>query len=602
MTSSIHYTITPGNPNAHIFSVSVTVYTPDSSGQKFSLPAWIPGSYMIRDFAKNISQLVATDENGTQVTIKQLDKQTWQCEPCKSALTIKYNVYAWDLSVRTAHLDQTHGFFNGTSVFVELHNIETDQLLLTINPPPVDGWQVATACTPEKIDKQGFGRYVATDYDELIDHPVEMGTFKRISFDVKDTPHEMILTGDDLVDDDRLSRDLVKICSTHIDMFGELPNMDKYLFLTMVTADGYGGLEHRSSTALLCARKDLPRPGKTDMNEDYRGFLGLCSHEYFHTWNVKRIKPEAYLPYKLAQESYTEQLWAFEGITSYYDDLGLVRSGVITPESYLELLGQMITRVIRGSGREKQSVADSSFNTWTKFYKQDESAPNPIVSYYAKGALIALALDLTIRQHSGHEKSLDDVMRKLWQDYGKTGKGVPEKQIEHISSDIAGTDLSEFFNRFLYNTEDPPLDELLRCVGISYSLRPMLNADDKGGKQETIPENHPYLGARIVNNSAGACVTHVFENSSAENAGLAAGDIIVAVNNLKVDKSSFDTVFNRNKVNDTITVHAFRRDELMTLSLVVQSAPVNTCVLTWHDDQTDEINKNKASWLHIKPA
>jgi predicted metalloprotease with PDZ domain len=230
----------------------------------------------------------------------------------------------------------------------------------------------------------GFGRYRAQGSADLIDHPVEMGDFLHTQFLAAGTPHEIAIYGRHRADLGRLSRDLQKVCEEHANLFGELPP-DRYLFLMMVVGQGYGGLEHRDSTSLICSRADLPVPGQTEVTEGYRRLLGLCSHEYFHLWNVKRIQPARIQSSDLSGEVHTRLLWAFEGFTSYYDDLALVRCGLITERDYLDLLAQTITRVMRVNGRTKQSVAESSFDAWTKFYKQDENAPNAIVSYYAKG-------------------------------------------------------------------------------------------------------------------------------------------------------------------------------------------------------------------------
>jgi predicted metalloprotease with PDZ domain len=361
MTSNqqaIHYTIKPVNPAAHLFQVTCEVRNPAPDGQQLWLPAWIPGSYMIRDFARNIITLEAHDANGN-VDVEKLDKQTWQCAPATGALTIIYSVYAWDLSVRGAHLDTTHGFFNGTSVFLAVTGREFEPVTVQIQLPDGDeyeSWHVATTLTPVNTSLFSAGMYGANDYDELIDHPVEMGNVTISEFDITGTPHHIVITGRHQTDMQRLTQDVKQICETHVAMFGELPEMARYMFLLMVVGEGYGGLEHRSSTALICNRKDLPTRHMSTVSDDYITLLGLFSHEYFHTWNVKRIKPIEFLPYQLREESYTRQLWAFEGITSYYDDLALVRSGIIDERKYLELLGRNFTRVLRGSGRLKQSL------------------------------------------------------------------------------------------------------------------------------------------------------------------------------------------------------------------------------------------------------
>ena len=596
---NIQYTVTLYNPHAHTFKVSLKIAKPDTTGQVLSLPAWIPGSYMIRDFAKNIITIKA-QSNNQQIGIEKLDKSTWKIEAVAGPILIEYEVYAWDLSVRSAHFDMTHAFFNGTSLFLMPHSFEDEACSVTIKPPAdnkYSAWKVATSLSIKDIDTSGFGTYQANNYDDLIDHPVEIGTHSEFDFIVENTTHKMAFTGIHRANEERLKQDLTKICQTHCTMFGELPKINEYLFLTMVTGDGYGGLEHRSSTSLMCSRDDLPLLSEpNEPNEKYRNFLGLCSHEYFHTWNIKRIKPEVFLPYDLSTETYTRQLWAFEGITSYYDELALVRSKVISVESYLELIGQTITRVLRGKGRLNQSIAESSFEAWTKFYKQDESAPNTIVSYYAKGALLALCLDLTIRKHTDNKKSLDDVMRYLWLNYGKKLCGVPEGKIEKICDEITGVNLEGFFNNYLYGTKDLPLEELLSEFGVKLNLRATTSVDDKGGKPgEDKNQSKPVsIGARLIAHNLGAKVTQVFTNQSAELSGLSAGDIIIAINDLQVNKSTFDKVINSYSANEKLVVHAFRRDELKAFNLTLKSAELTTCFLN-----IIKQTKEQKEWLFL---
>lgn len=606
MTSSVsvQYAIQPHRPEAHLYKVICQINTPDPDGQIIYMPAWIPGSYMIRDFARNIVQINAKNAQGN-VELEKLDKQTWRCGPCTGPLTLEYEVYAWDLSVRTAHLDNTHAYFNGSSVFLAVKGREAETCTVDIQAPDGDqyaNWRLATTLARVDAELYGFGQFQAANYEELIDHPVEMADFTLASFEAGGIPHDIVITGKHRADMDRLCQDLQKICQTHIDMFGELPEMERYLFLVMVVGSGYGGLEHRSSTSLLCSRNDLPLTNQTELTDEYIGFLGLCSHEYFHTWNIKQIKPETFMPYQLQQESYTKQLWAFEGFTSYYDDLGLVRSGLITPEKYLELLGQTATRVWRGSGRFKQSAAESSFDAWTKFYKQDENAPNAIVSYYTRGALLAFALDSLIQKNTGDTKSLDDLMRHLWQHYGKPAVGVPEAQIEKIASEIAACDLSDFFNQYLHGTEDIPLAEFLADSGVLFHLRPEDNQDDKGGKPAKSEKPVAYIGARFANNSSGAQVTHVFDGGPAQQAGLSAGDVIIAIDELKTDKSNIDKTISSYPIDSSITVHAFRRDELMVFKLVLKACENNTCVVTIDDNASPDQQQRRQSWLRYPSA
>jgi len=601
---AVHYTIKSDKPEAHLYTVTCQISEPDPQGQRVTMPAWIPGSYMMRDFAKNIVQIKAHDHKG-KVQLNKLDKQTWQCASCSGTLTLEYEVYAWDLSVRSAHLDTTHAYFNGSSVFLAVEGKTTQACSVEILPPEgkqYREWRVATTLPRANTGLYQFGHFYANDYEELIDHPVEMGHFTLATFEAGGIPHDIVITGQHRADMERLSRDLKQICQTHINMFGELPVMERYMFLTMVVGSGYGGLEHRSSTSLLCSRNDLPLMNEEEITENYCNFLGLCSHEYFHTWNIKQIKPAAFFPYDLQQESYTSQLWAFEGITSYYDDLGLLRSGLITENRYLELLGQTATRVWRGSGRAKQSVAESSFDAWTKFYKQDENAPNAIVSYYTKGSLIALSLDLRLRQLTGQQKSLDDLMRHLWQHYGKKQIGVPEGKIEEIAADIAGTDLDDFFQRYVYGTEDTPLSELLQDYGLRFSLRRAENMDDKGGKPATSDRPLSHIGARFVNDTQGAMISHIFDDGPAQAAGLSAGDSIIAIDQLKVDKQTIEKLINSYPPDSTITVHAFRRDELMRFEVMLQAGGLNTCVFELSESTSAAQDQQRRAWLQSQAA
>jgi predicted metalloprotease with PDZ domain len=599
----VSYRIHPSNPAAHLFEVSCTVHDPDHNGQVFSLPAWIPGSYMIREFAKNIVELHAEAE-GQPVAVRKLDKDTWQCDPCQGPLTVTTLVYAWDLSVRAAHLDTVHGYFNGTSVFLMVHGQEQRQCIVDIQPPHGEefaNWRVATAMNCDQSMTHGFGTYRAANYDELIDHPVEMGEFTLAVFEACGVSHEIAITGRHRADTDRLCADLAKVCTQHIRFFGEPAPFDRYVFLIMVVGEGYGGLEHRASTSLLCSRNDLPRAGETEVSESYRTFLGLCSHEYFHAWNVKRIKPAAFVPYDLRREAHTTLLWAFEGITSYYDDLALVRSGLITRESYLELLAQTVTRVWRAGGRHRQTLAESSFDAWTKFYRQDENGPNAIVSYYTKGALAALALDLTIRLDTGGAKSLDDVMHALWHCYGRTGKGVPEDGIERLAKEVTGLDLDNFFDRTIRGTRDFPLADLLEQFGIEFTLRAAESAADKGGKAvsgDAASHERAVLGATLA--SGGECrLAYVFDNGAAQMAGLAPGDVIVAVDGIRATVANLDKLISAHGVGTPLVVHAFRRDELMVFDVVPKAAPFDTCVLAERKDAELPAATLGKAWLRM---
>ncbi|MET0733469.1 MAG: peptidase M61 [Casimicrobiaceae bacterium] len=589
--SPTYYRVSALDPHAHLFEVRCTIDDPSPDGQRYRLPTWIPGSYLIREFARHFVEVRAENAAGAVVILKEA-KDTWRVARCEGPLTVVAKVYAFELSVRTAYLDTTRGYFNGGALLVCPEGRENAPCTLQVVPPHGPSyatWRCATTFTP--TEEQWTFR--AADYDELIDHPVEMSDFQLGEFRAGGLVHRIAISGRVEPDMARLERDLARLCQYQIDLFGGMPPFPRdYLFQVMAVGDGYGGLEHRSSTSLLTSRKSLPLPGATDTSDDYVSFLGLASHEYFHAWNVKRIKPLAFTPYDLSRESYTRQLWVFEGITSYYDDLALVRSGVICASRYLELLGRAITNVLRVPGRNVQSIADASFDAWIKFYRADENSPNAGISYYAKGALVALALDLTLRLDG--RTTLDDLMRALWHRYGEPGIGVPEDCIRTLASGLAGRDLSDFFARYVDGTEDPPLAELLSSHGIALASRAATGASDRGGKPATAQKSRAWLGAKV---GADLKLQYVFTAGPAERAGLAAGDTLVAFDGVRASVDGIDTMLERLPQGTQVPIHHFRRDELMLSTVVLVAAPLDTAWLALDDKATDAALARRAAWL-----
>jgi len=582
------YRVDPYDPVGHRLRVVMTIADPDPAGQTLALPAWIPGSYLIRDFARQVETIHASDGK-RPVRIAKIDNHTWRCEPVRGSLRVQYTVYAWDLSVRGAHFDETHAFFNGTSVFLAARGRMDRPCLVELLPPTLPAsararrWRVYTSL-PEAAGhagaakRHGFGWYRAPSYDALIDHPVEMGTPQVAQFTVHGAPHALVFTGHipnlDLL---RIVRDVRRICAAQIALFEPetcrapfLDSGDRYVFLTTVTGQDYGGLEHRSSTALITPRQDLPTRGHAAQTEGYRRFLGLVSHEYFHIWHVKRIKPAAFAPYDLWRENHTRLLWVFEGFTSYYDDLMLARSGVITQDDYLRLLADTITNVHRAPGRFKQSVAESSFDAWTRFYKQDENAPNALVSYYAKGALAALGLDLWIRTQTRGRKSLDDVMRLLWRRYGRDfyrgrAHGIAEDVMPGLIFEATGVRVNAFLNRYVSGCEDVPLQDLFAPHGIRLTWQ---------------AADAPTLHVRVSAATGGVQLATVYEGGAAHAAGLSAGDVLIAFDGLRVQSpDEVNRCLRTRRAGEVVTVHVFRRDELRRYRVTLAAPPTEKAVL-----------------------
>ena len=600
MGDAHRYTIQAKDPAAHLFEVRVTVADPEEAGQVFAMPAWIPGSYMIRDYARHVVAIRA-EADGVGLEVIKLDKSRWRTEPAGRAVTLVMEVYAFDESVRGAHLDMTHAYFNGPCVFPAVVGQEDTACALKIIAPDLPAardWRVATSMNRAGAEPYGFGDYVAADYAELIDHPVEIGNLSIGEFQVSDVPHVIAILGNTRADMARLCHDLQKLCSFHRRMLGTPRDLDRYVFLLHAPGSGYGGLEHRWSSSLVSDRDSLPIRGDEGVSPKYRKFLGLVSHEYFHLWNVKRMKPEAFTPYDLSQETHTELLWVFEGITSYYDDLALVRCGLISVSDYLELLGQTITRVIRGQGRQRQSVAESSFDAWTKFYKQDANAGNAVVSYYAKGSLIALALDLKLRSETEGRVSLDDVMRACWEKWGETGAGMPERGLEEVSAEVSGLDLGDFFDAAVRGTGELALEHLLHEHGVDHCLRKSRGRKDKGGGKVAVDKLPAvWLGARLAVHGGNAVFASLTNGGPAECAGVSPGDELVALDGIRVKVSDSDTRIRRYRPGDKSELTVFRGDELLTLKLKWAEAPADTCYLLEDSnaDATTVVYRN--SWL-----
>jgi predicted metalloprotease with PDZ domain len=518
--AAIHYRVEVANLHAHLFRITLTIPRPLPL-QRVALPVWIPGSYLVREFSKHLQGLKA--RQGTRslpaAQVSQLDKCSWQIRcNAEKPLELSYEVYANDNSVRTASLDATRGFFNGSSLCLQVEGQEqAPHLLELVAPVAVAGWAAATGLNPLKVNKHGFGTYLAANYDELVDCPVEMGRFWSGSFVACGVPHRFVVAGAAPgFDGERLLADTRKICEAQIRFWhgNKKPPHKNYLFMLNAVDDGYGGLEHRNSTALICKRQDLPRLGSTKLPEGYTTLRGLISHEYFHTWNVKRLRPVEFRQYDYERENYTQLLWFFEGFTSYYDDLILRRAGLLDDASYLKLLNKTINQVMQSPGRLVQSVAQASFDAWVKYYRQDENTPNATVSYYTKGALVALCFDLSLRAESKTPgpATLDDVMRRLWARCA--GGPMSEADFAAVLEEIGGRPYAAEIAGWVHGTGELPLQDLLQRHGVAVLEEPSQLAQT--------------LGLR-VQESGGVQIKTVLRNGAAERAGFAAGDEWLAV-------------------------------------------------------------------------
>ncbi len=581
----IEHWVEPAQPHAHRYRVTLKVARP-LARQIVSLPVWIPGSYMVRDFARHLSGLVAT-QGAQPCALVQLDKTTWQLSSRPGvALQLSYDVYAFDTSVRTAFLDAQRGFFNASSLLLRVHGAEQQPQHLRLSGLPT-GWQLATALPAAR----GRHAFVAGNYDELIDHPVEMGHFWRGSFSACGVAHEFIVSGAlPSFDGERLLADAKRICEAQIRFWhGEQPPpFKRYVFLLNAVEDGYGGLEHRASTALLCARRDLPRRGQANLGEGYTRLLGLVSHEYFHTWNVKRLKPAELARIDDTRENYTTLLWFFEGFTSYYDDLLLRRAGLIDVPGYLQLLGKTLQGVLATPGRAVQSAAQASFDAWVKYYKADENTPNATVSYYTKGALVALALDLRLRARGkGKTKaSLDDVMRALWRSSGggsqSHGGPISEGDIFAAVRSAGGKALADELKQFVHGTSELPLPALLQAFGVQVQRGEGNLASAWGLRVSEGPVS-------------GVVVKNVLSDGVAQAAGVAAGDELLAVDGWRIRR--LDDARAWIAPDAAATVLLVRDQRVLSVRVPAPPADVSSVTLALLPQATPQAIALRRGWL-----
>ena len=561
----LHYQIEFDDYRQHLIHVTVRFVAQPT--QVLSLPTWIPGSYLIREFSKHIEGVRAYDEDGRLLQIRKNEKNKWQLFNTDFELiTVEYDVYAYDLSVRGAYVDQTRLYVNPACVCLGLEGQEDKAVEVELFlAPELKHFQLATGLPSKSLVK---GRYTlkAKNYAELIDSPFELADQTRFSFEANGIPHEFVVSGKHAMNEQRMKQDIEKICATEISMFGSAP-FENYTFMTMATGNSYGGLEHPNSTSLISPRDDLPKANEpVEPSTDYQRFLGLCSHEYFHSWLVKFIRPENFVNYDLNKEGYTSLLWIFEGFTSYYDDLILLRSGVINQESYIKLLKLQIDRYLQNPGRAVQTVAESSFDAWVKFYRQDENSNNAGTSYYNKGCLVALCLDLGLRLRGS---SLDELMRKLYEN-AQNGIQVNERTIYELANDLTGDDWSEQINHLINTTDELPLDQLFPEFGLSYAL-----SHDKSLS----------FGLKLVDKPEGVLIQSARRDGSGVLAGLSANDVIVAIDGLKATTKLVEKYA---KQDGTYTVYAFRRDEFMQFEVNASGSVLTEVSLNVEDQAKAE--------------
>lgn len=566
---------------AHIINVKLSIDGAKPK-QKVSMATWVPGSYLIRDFAKHIVRLKAF-ENGQEIEISALDKSSWCCHNQGRQCEIHYEVFAFDNTPRGAYLDNEYAFFDGARVFMQVEGGEAQSQTVKVKlseQGPQKQWHFSTSMPKAKQSgSENIFSLIAKDYFDLIDHPFVAGNYEYHRFDVNGLRHAFVIIGQHYGDIDTLIKATRAICKEQMDFFADVPEIAEYLFILRVNDIGYGGIEHRHACSLLAGRESLP-DGPDCQSDAYFGLLGLISHEYFHLWNVKRLRPKVFVQPDLSTIQYTEQLWIFEGITSYYDDLMLVRSGQISPDAYFKILAKNFTRYFQNIGANHQTLAESSFTAWTKFYQPDSNSNNANVSYYLKGALVALALDLYILEHTQGQYSLQSIMQAIWQDIGKPEKGLDEGEFEAYAQSVTGLDLSAFFGQNIRQTTALNWDAILAKVGL----------------QCVADQQNRLLSFGLQFQESSMIIGSVRKNSIAENAGLCPGDQLVAIDQLKATLALCEQRLK--SFDKSLTLHVLREDKFLSLEAANASLPwIGTYAICPLDKPTDSQQALQEHWL-----
>lgn len=589
----ISYTVAMTRPHTHLLEVDIGVRRAAAGPQEelLVMPTWTPGSYLVREFARHVQDFAARDASGRELKWEKTNKNTWRVVTNGSRdWHASYRVYANELSVRTSELNSSHAFWNNTNILMYLEgHLATPSTVRVVAP---DVWKVATGLPAVPGQKNTFR---AENFDVLYDAPFEVSNFKTLLFEVKGVPHRIVIDGEGNYDTERMRRDVQKIVETQIELMGgDIPYRD-YTFILHVRANAGGGLEHANSTALGYPRFGFritsgdratsasPTASGTPQR-DYRGFLSLVSHEFFHLWNVKRIRPDALGPFDYTDENYTKVLWVAEGITDYYADLILRRAGLITENEFLTATARAIQTLQNTPGRLVQSVEESSFDTWIKFYRQDENSINSQVSYYDKGAILGLLLDLEIRKRTNGAKSLDDVMRYLNNEFAKKNRNYGPEDFQKACELIVGSSLDEFFRRFVRGTEELDYNAAFEVVG--------LRLETSAGGGERV-----YFGADVVQDDDRLVVRRVYAGSPAYEQGLNAGDQIVALDNMRVTRDFFNARIAEKKPGDRIALTIFRFDDLSTLLITLGGRREGTYRLVPLPNATDAQKRMYRQWL-----
>ena len=573
LATTVDYTVKMENPNSHYFEIEMDISEISSNELVIKMPVWAPGSYLVREFSKHVNRVYAFDEKNKALSIKKISKNSWKIDT-KGVKKVKvsYEVYAFELSVRTSFLDDSHGYINGTSVFMYVDGFKNTAGKLMIQPHS-SFKKIATA-----LKNEGGTTFSYSNYDELVDCPIEIGNHTVFEFDAAGVKHTVAMYGEGNYDIPTLKKDMAKIVEAETIIMGENPNKE-YLFIIHNLTVGSGGLEHKNSTTLQVNRW-------TYGEDRYMGFISLVAHEYFHLWNVKRMRPKTLGPFDYDSENYTDLLWVMEGFTSYYDELALRRAGFYTQEEYINKLFGTINYVENQPGNLVQPVAHASFDAWIKAYRPNENSVNTTISYYSKGQILAAMLDLYIINKFKGKKSLDDFMQQLYADFYKAKDvGYTEEEFQKSLEQFLGEGMDWFFDNYIYDTKIVDYRKFFKGVGLIV------------GDSNAQNEADAYLGVRTKNEGGKVIISTVYSGSAAEMQGLSVNDEIIAIDGYRVDKSDFEDMLEMKNVNDSFEVMIARDNLIKTYT--IKMGGHNRKQYKYSTDFNDQTKKQYDYWLRV---
>jgi len=569
--AEVAYGLEMPEPSNHIYHVSVTINSLTSAEEFVDLvmPVWRPGRYVVLDFAGGVLRFEATDAAGHRLNWEKMDKSTWRVYTVGVAgFTARYEVYADEFNIRTRGLDAGHGFIDGTAVFMYSQKYRNLPVRLTVKP--ATGWHVTTGL-------EGNGNvFTSPGYDHFVDCPIEIGTQQDFDFVVRGVPHVLSVFGSAEWDPDTVMRDLAKIVEVTADFWGDIP-YSRFVFMVHIAPWAGGATEHFNSTIIG------GRPDRVVTPDGYRGFLSTAAHEYFHTWNAKRLRPKGIVPYDYTRENYLKELWIAEGMTSYFDDLLLVRAGLQTPAKYVKSRASWVSGDRRKPGNLAQSLSESSFDAWIKFNRRQAHSYNTQTNFYSKGSQVSFMLDMTIRRLTDNDHSLDEVMRLMYGRFPFSGPGYTVDDLQATASEVAGTDLSEFFTKYVHGTDPLPWEEMLAVAGITVAPK------------DTVVK--PWIGLAARKSGGRSTVSTIADGSPASESGLDIGDELVALDGVKWAGRDLKKVVSAKSTGDTLTFSVFRDNLLRELSLTVRESPVPDYETTQMDDPSDLQKKTYEEWL-----